>query len=61
MFVQGFEEEVALVLQRKFPASLLAELQASSQAALVEMAQAFPYKPAAPALGLRRFEQVCEK
>jgi hypothetical protein len=56
--MQGFEGEVAHMLQRKYPASLLPNLQASSQAALVEMAQAFPYQPVAPSLGLNRFVQV---
>ena len=57
--MQGFEEEVAFVLRRHFPPTLLIDLQASSQGALVELAQAFPYQPAAASLGLTRFTQVC--
>ena len=55
---QGFEGEVALVLRRHFPSTLLADLQASSQGALVELAQAFPYQPASASVGLTRFMQV---
>ncbi|KAK9903224.1 hypothetical protein WJX75_000088 [Coccomyxa subellipsoidea] len=57
-FQEGFEGEVALVLRRYFPSTLLADLQAASQGALVEMAQAFPYQPASASLGLTRFMQV---
>ncbi|CAL8465245.1 g4780 [Coccomyxa elongata] len=57
-FQEGFEGEVALVLRRHFPPTLLTDLQASSQGALVELAQAFPYQPAASSLGLTRFTQV---
>ncbi len=56
--LQGFEGEVAVVLRRHFPSSLLADLQASSQGALVELAQAFPYQPASESIGLSRFTQV---
>lgn len=56
--VQGFEGEVSLVLRRHFPPTLLTDLQASSQGALVELAQAFPYQPAASSVGLTRFTQV---
>lgn len=58
--VQGFDGEVALVLRRHFPSTLLADLQAASQGALVELAQAFPYQPASASLGLTRFMQVRE-
>lgn len=47
------------MLRRHFPPTLLTDLQASSQGALVELAQAFPYQPAAASLGLTRFTQVC--
>ncbi|EIE23260.1 hypothetical protein COCSUDRAFT_42167 [Coccomyxa subellipsoidea C-169] len=57
-FQEGFEGEVAVVLRRHFPTSLLADLQASSQGALVELAQAFPYQPASESIGLSRFTQV---
>ena len=55
---QGFEEEAAAVMQRHFQGQLLAELAAGCQAALAEMAQAFPYQPSAPDAGLTRFTQV---
>ena len=46
------------MMHRHFPGALLAELRASCLAALVELAQAFPYQPAASGLGLARFTQV---
>lgn len=55
---QGFEEEAALLMHRHFPGALLAELRASCLAALVELAEAFPYQPAASSIGLTRFTQV---
>jgi hypothetical protein len=45
-------------MQRHFPGHPLPELQAGCQAALAELAQAFPYQPAAPDAGLQRFTQV---
>ena len=56
--MQGFDEEVGTVLKQIYPPTMMKDLEASSQDAISELAQAFPYQPSADSAGLNRFQQV---
>ncbi len=56
---QGFDEEVGMILKQIYPPTMMMDLEASSQEAIMELAKAFPYQPAAGAAGLTRFQRVC--
>ena len=56
---QGFDDEVGMILKHIYPPTMMKDLEASSQDAIIELAQAFPYQPSAESAGLNRFQQVC--
>ena len=56
---QGFDEEVGMILKQIYPPTMMMDLEASSQEAIMELAKAFPYHPAAGAAGLNKFQRVC--
>lgn len=55
---QGFDDEVGMILKQIYPPTMMTDLEASSQDAILELAQSFPYQPSAGATGLNRFQQV---
>lgn len=56
--MQGFDDEVGMVLKQIYPPTMMMDLEASSQDAIIELAKAFPYQPSAEAAGLNRFQKV---
>ena len=48
-----------MILKQIYPPTMMMDLEASSQEAILELAKAFPYRPAAEAAGLNRFQRVC--
>ena len=48
-----------MILKQIYPPTMMKDLEASSQDAIIELAQAFPYQPSAETAGLNRFQQVC--
>ena len=55
---QGFDDEVGMILKQIYPPTMMKDLEANSQDAIIEIAQAFPYQPSAESAGLNRFHQV---
>ncbi|CAK0786828.1 hypothetical protein CVIRNUC_010042 [Coccomyxa viridis] len=55
---EGFDEEVGMILKQIYPPTMMLDLEASSQEAILELAKAFPYRPAAEAAGLNRFQRT---
>ena len=47
-----------MILKQIYPPTMMKDLEASSQDAIIELAEAFPYQPSAGATGLNRFQQV---
>ena len=47
-----------MILKQIYPPTMMLDLEASSQEAILELAKAFPYRPAAEAAGLNRFQRV---
>jgi len=47
-----------MILKQIYPPTMMKDLEASSQDAILELAQSFPYQPSAGATGLNRFQQV---
>ncbi len=47
-----------MILKQIYPPTMMKDLEASSQDAILELAEAFPYQPSAGATGLNRFQQV---
>ena len=47
-----------MILKQIYPPTMMMDLEASSQEAIMELAQAFPYRSAAEAAGLNRFQRV---
>lgn len=56
--LQGFDDKVGLILKQIYPPTMMRDLETSSQDAIIELAQAFPYQPSAGAAGLSRLQQV---
>lgn len=56
--LQGFDDKVGTILKQIYPPTMMRDLEISSQEAIIELAQAFPYQPSAGAAGLSRFQQV---
>ena len=46
------------ILKQIYPPNMMRDLETSSQEAIIELAQAFPYQPSAGSAGLSRFQQV---
>ena len=58
MRAQGFDDKVGTILKQIYPPNMMRDLETSSQEAIIELAQAFPYQPSAGSAGLSRFQQV---
>ena len=56
--LQGFEEEVMSILRRRYPPSMMLDLQSFSQATLQDMRDAFPDEVSVPSVSLQKFLQV---
>ncbi|CAL5222233.1 g4567 [Coccomyxa viridis] len=55
---EGFDDKVGTILKQIYPPNMMRDLETSSQEAIIELAQAFPYQPSAGSAGLSRFQQA---